>query len=463
MTLFRSALHALAFATAVSSIVAAPPNVLFIIANSQNCDLGCYGSSAVKTPNLDQLAARGLRFTRAYCQNTSQGASKLSMFTGLTPRTLGVMSNYRYAPELPKNAFTLPRWLKDNGFFTAKAGRFFQGDDYALSWNDSLPAPTEEMERALKVDTPVSVPVRRKADDPKEQLGETLAIRTTTVEGNAMPDGVVAANGAELLRKAASAGKPFFIGVGFHMPDFRHYVPKSWLDKYPSSDVSLPDVDDTSDVPGEAKFGSILPERPVTPEERKQFIAGYRAMTAYMDSLVGELLRTLDELKLTGNTLVIFTSSRGYLLGESGDLWGARCLFEQASHVPLIMAGPRVEARGQACNRVVELMDIYPTLTELCGLKTPRVMEGASFAALLRQPNAPSSDPALTWVQNYGPHDGVALRTEFASYVRWTATSVELYNRQADPLEKANVAAEKSMSGVLRKMESALEKSLPKR
>ena len=253
------------------------------------------------------------------------------------------------------------------------------------------------------------------------------------------------------------------MAVGFQTPDFRNAVPKAWLDRYPAGEVILPEAEDTSDVPAEAKFGSMLPDRPVTPEERKQFIAGYRAMTSFMDAQVGVLLNALEEMKLAENTLVVFASTRGFLLGDRGDVWGGRCLFEEASRVPLIIAGPRVEARGQASARVVELMDVFPTVTELCGLKNPRVMDGSSFAALLRQPNAPMADPALTFVQNYGPFQGVALRTEQASYIRWGAENVELYNLQSDPRETKNLAGDKAMAAARRKMEAMLAKETAKK
>jgi iduronate 2-sulfatase len=460
-----TALLSLGLNLAAATVSAAPTNVLLILANSQNCELGCYGSAAVKTPNLDKLAARGVRFTRAYTQHTIQGPARLSMLTGLKPTTLGVMWNYRYAPELPKNCFTLPRWFKDNGYFTAKAGRIFQAEDYALSWNHALPATGgEEEERELKSTTVVAVPSRRESDAADAQrLGDVLVIRAASVEDNTMPDARAALDGVEQLKKAAASGKPFFVAVGFNTPNFRSAVPKAWLDRYPASEVILPEDDDTSDVPGEAKFGSILPSQPVTAEERKQAIAGYRAMTSFMDAQVGVVLDALDQMKLTDNTVVIFSSMTGFLLGDRGDLWGGRCLFEEVSRVPLIIAGPRADARGQTCQRVVELMDVFPTATELCGLKNPRMMDGASFAALLRQPSAPSADPALTFVQNYGPYQGTALRTEQATFIRWGADIAELYNLQTDPRETKNLAGDKAMAAALRKMESALAKELQKR
>ena len=460
----RAFIFSIVFCLATLAFSAGPPNVLLILANSQNCELGCYGSTVVKTPNLDKLAARGVRFTRTYTQHTLQGPARLSMLTGLLPTTLGVMWNYRYAPELPKNAFTLPRWLKDNGYHTAKAGCVFQAEDYALSWHQSIPSPGEEDELALKSTALVGVPSRKESDKPDaDRLGDSLVLRVADLEDKAMPDGRVALDGVEQLKKAAASGKPFFVAVGFQTPDFRHAVPKAWLDRYPASEVKIPEAEDTSDVPGEAKFGSLLPDRAVTPEERKQFIAGYRAMTACMDAQAGVVLDALEQMKLADDTVVIFVSMRGFLLGDRGDLWGGRCLFEEASRVPLIVAGPRVDARGQACNRVVELADVFPTVTELCGLKNPRLMDGASFAALLRQPAAPSNDGALTFVQNYGPYQGAAFRTEQATYIRWSASAVELYNLQSDPRETKNLAGDKAMAAALRKMEAALAKEMQKK
>ncbi|HCN77691.1 MAG TPA: iduronate-2-sulfatase, partial [Verrucomicrobiales bacterium] len=194
-------------------------------------------------------------------------------------------------------------------------------------------------------------------------------------------------------------------------------------------------------------------------EERRQFIAGYRAQSAFMDSQAGLVLDALEKSGLMENTLVVFTSANGYHLGDHGNLWGSRTLYASAAQVPLIIAGPGVAA-GQVCERVVEIMDVYPTLMEHLGMKSPRVMDGESFAKLLKNPALPHDDPALTSVLNYGPHSGVAVRTAFASFMRWGRDTAELYNLQTDPHELRNLAGDKSMSSALRKMEALLEKEV---
>lgn len=432
-------------------------NIVLILANHQNCDLGCYGQSGVQTPNLDRLAARGLLFTKAWCQYAMSGPSRVSMLTGLRPATLGISGNYRYAPDLPKGASTLPRWLKDQGWFTTKAGRVFQVEDYPQSWESAIPGPGEDAELPEGTKSVIGVPVlTQEVDGKKQPLGGLLVLRSVKIADADTGDGRSAREGIGEIKKAAASKKPFFAAIGFMNPDFRNAVPQAWLDKY--KPVPAPEVTAAAkDAPAESQFAGILPERAVTPEERAQFIAGYRAQTAFLDAQVGLVLDALDQMQLSADTLVVFAGVAGYHLGDHGNLWGMRSLYEAAARVPLIIAGPGV-ASGQTCGRVVELVDLFPTLMEHLRLKSPREMDGRSFATLLKQPNAPFDEPAVTVVLNYGKFSGVALRNEFASYMRWEGGTTELYNLQTDPHEQINLAGDKKMAPALRKMETALKK-----
>ncbi|MCA1963262.1 MAG: sulfatase-like hydrolase/transferase, partial [Prosthecobacter sp.] len=374
------------------------------------------------------------------------------------PRTLGISGNYRYAPELPKNAATLPRWLKDQGWHTSVAGRVFpRRSDYLTSWEEVMLAPEDEGDQLPGMTAVLGVPVMStEVAGKKERQGDLLVLRTVKADDADTPDGRAARECVAQMQKAAATKKPFFAAVGFMTPNFRSPVPQAWLEKF--KDTPAPDpLPAPQNAPECALFGGILPERQVTAEERRQFIAGYRAQTAFMDAQAGLVLDALDKHGLRENTLVIFTSVNGYHLGDHGNLWGARTLYAQAAQVPLILAGPGVAA-GQVCERVVELLDLYPTLLEHTGLKSPRVMDGESFAKLLKNPAMPHDDPALTSVQNYAFHSGVAVRTAFASLMRWGREAAELYNLQTDPHELRNLAGDKAMASALRKMETLLEK-----
>lgn len=437
-------------------------NIVLILANHQNCDLGCYGNAAVPTPNIDKLAARGIRFTKAYCQYAMSGPSRVSLLTGLRPATLGISGNYKYAPELPKGAFTLPQWLKTQGWFTTKAGRVFQIEDYPTSWDAAIPGPGEEAELPAGTKSVMGVPVRTQQVDGKtEPLGGLLVLRSVKIDDAAMGDGRSAREGVEQIKKAAAMKKPFLAAVGFMTPDFRSAVPQAWLDKFKNTPVTEATAA-AKEAPAEAQYAGILPERAVTAEERQQLIAGYRAQTAFMDAQVGVVLDALDQMQLTASTIVVFASVAGYHLGDHGNLWGMRSLYDATARVPLIFAGPGV-ASGQTCGRVVELVDVFPTLMEHLRLKSPREMDGRSFAPLLKQPTAAFDEPAVTVVQNYGKFSGIALRNEFASYMRWEGGAVELYNLQSDPLELTNLAADNKMAAAMKKMDAALKKETGRR
>ena len=445
---------------------AASPNVVLILASQQNCDLGCYGNPEVRTPNLDKLAARGIRFLRAYAQHSVAGPSRVSLLTGLRPDSLGIMYNFRYSPELPKGAFTLGQWLKQNDWYTAKAGRVFPREDYITSWVDTLGGPVEADELPSGTKTLLSVPTQTHlVNGEKQGLGGNLAVRMVDLPDAELVDGRSVTDALQLLQTATASKKPFFLAVGFMAPDFRMAAPKSWLDRYGKVTVTpRPAVQPGEGTPPAALWGGILPTPEVTAEERVQLTAHYRAMTSYMDAQAGKVLDAIDQMGLTKNTIVVFAAVTGFHLGDHGNLWGAGSLFEGAVRVPLIIAGPGIAA-GQASPRVVELVDLAPTLLDLCRVKPLRVADGESFAPLLRQPTAPLDQPAVSFVQNYGPHAGAAVRTEIGSYIQWDGgrSGVELYDYQADPGELTNLAADKKMAPVLRKMQAELKKQTAKK
>jgi arylsulfatase A-like enzyme len=295
----------------------------------------------------------------------------------------------------------------------------------------------------------------------RQGLGGTLAVRAIDLPDEALVDARTVNDAVQHLQKAAASKKPFFLAVGFMAPDFRMAAPKSWLDRYGKVPVTVqPGVKPPPEIPEAALWSGILPTREVTVEERRQLVASYRAMTSFMDAQAGKVLDALEQMKLTENTLVIFTSVTGFHLGDHGNLWGASSLFERAVRVPLIIAGPGVIA-GQASPRVVELVDLAPTILDVCRVKPLRMTDGKSFAALLKQPTAASDEAALSFLQNYGSHSGVALRTEIATYVRWDGgASTELYNCQTDRDELMNLVSDKKMAPIQRKMEATLKKEL---
>jgi iduronate 2-sulfatase len=368
------------------------------------------------------------------------------------------VGNYQYAPEIPKGGATLPKWLREQGWLTMKAGRIFAREDYPTSWDDALPGPTEADEKPAGMKNVVGVPVRyEEANGKKEPIGGLLVIRSAKIDDAATGDGRSARECVEQIKKAAVSGKPFFAALGLMNPEFRNAISADWLAKF--KDTAMPESRPAAvNAPECAQYAGILPERQVTPEERQQFIAAYRAQTAFMDAQIGLVLDAIDP----ANTIVVFTSATGFHLGDHGNLWGNRSLYASSAQVPLIIAGPGV-ASGKVCSRVVELIDIYPTLIEHLRMKSPRVMDGGSFATLLKTPDAALDEPAITHVLNYGGHSGAALRVATASYMRWGQDFTELYNLSLDPNEMNNLAQDKTSAAAARKMDTALMKELGRR
>jgi arylsulfatase A-like enzyme len=237
----------------------------------------------------------------------------------------------------------------------------------------------------------------KQVNGQQKKVGEGLVCATLDVGDEQTSDGQIAREGAKLLERASQTGKPFFVAVGFHAPHLPLVAPKKYFELYDPAKIPLADepLDALQAIPPTALVSSGTTERPLTPDERRQVIAAYYAMIAYLDAQAGLLLDALDRLKLTDNTLVIFTSDHGFHLGDHGGLWSKKTLFDAAVRVPLIIAGPGV-VRGHSSPRLVELVDLFPTIAEMTATGTPPKLEGRSLSPLLSDPQAPRDRPART-------------------------------------------------------------------
>jgi arylsulfatase A-like enzyme len=413
------------------------PNVLFIIADDLNTRIGPYGGPAL-TPNIDGLARSAVTFDRAYSQFPHCGPSRASFLTGTRPNTNGVMNlTTNFRARLP-DIVTLPAYFRQNGYYTARVGKIFHQGVPGGVGRDGLDDPQAWEERhnpsgcdMKKLDQLVNL-------TPGMPLGAAMTYRIDDCTDADQTDGLVADQTISLLRKAAEGGKPFFIAAGFYRPHVPEIVPAAYFERYRSDGIAVPAAT--------AKSGNILPAaRSTTPDDygmspdaRRAFIRAYYAAISFMDAQVGRILQAVDQMGLADDTIVLFTSDHGYLLGEHHQ-WQKLSLFEESARMPLIIRVPGNRNAGKHSPRTVEMLDIYPTLTDLAGLPRYARNEGVSLSPLLDKPDSDQwTKPALTQVQG-----GRSVRTERYRYTEWEGgkSGRELYDHDRDPHERVNLAA----------------------
>lgn len=423
------------------------PNVLVILADDLNASLGCYGHSVVQSPALDRLAARGIRFDRAYCQYPYCNPTRASLLTGLRPGTTRVVNNSTHFRKTVPDVVTLPHLFRQNGYFTARVGKVYH-----------MGIPEDVLTGAAGLDDPASWevainPIGQEHCSPGKGSNQTpqysLEKSSSTAffcleadgDGQDQADFRAASEAIRLLEQKHD--RPFFLAVGFVRPHVPLVAPKRYFDLYAPEKVRpVPHApDDRADIPAPALTGR-LPDWGMGTEQRRQTLRGYYASISFMDAQAGRLLDALDRLQLTERTVVVFLGDHGYHLGEH-QLWQKQSLFEESARVPLLVAGPGVKARGKACPRLVELVDVYPTVADLCGLQTPANLEGVSFRPLLATPDLSWKQAAFTEVSR-GRVAGQSIRTEHWRYTEWTEkkdrVGAELYDHRTDPREFTNRA-----------------------
>ena len=434
------------------------PNVLFIAVDDLKPVLGCYGDKLVKSPNIDRLAARGIVFDRAYCNQAVCAPSRNALLTGRRPTTLGIYdlgTNFRKAaPE----AVTLLQHFMANGYRAEGMGKIFHtghgNTDDAASWSAPLFSITYVLPENRKSKT------REEALFANEAVSKDMARGAATeaadVPDEGYPDGRIAAEAVRRLRAAAEKpGEPFFMAVGFLKPHLPFCAPKKYWDLYDRAAFVLPERRTPPDgapsfAPtnwGELRNYSDIPEvGPLDDEQARQLIHGYYAATSYVDAQLGKVLDALDASGLAEKTIIFLWGDHGWHLGDHG-MWSKHTNYEQAARIPLIVAGPGL-AKGRAAG-LVESVDLYPTLAELAALPAPAVADGRSFAATLRDPSVATKDSVLHCFPR-GERMGRALRTAQFRLVEWKVPAaraasaiIELYDYENDPQETKNLAAEK--------------------
>jgi iduronate 2-sulfatase len=430
------------------------PNVLLIIADDLRPDLGCYGVAAVQSPNIDRVAARGVRFDRAYCQYPVCNPSRVSFLTGLRPDATQVLGNdVPFRAKLP-DVVTLPQHFRQHGYVTIGLGKVFQrsGDvedvqgerDDKPSWTTARYYTTTEK--------------GKRGEGRNLTGGAAKWCHWLAADGDDedQPDGQIARDAVAMLE--AHRDKPFFLAVGFHKPHDPFVAPKKYFDLYPLDQIKLnADPPGQSPAPAPAMTGRWVDDfAKFTDAERREFVRAYRAGTSFMDAQVGKVLDALDRIKLGDRTIVIFLGDHGYHLGERA-WWNKNTLFEHSARAPLIIAAPDMKPGVFA--RPVEFVDLFPTLLELCQLPLAGELHGQSLAPVLRDQNAAWNKPAFTQVQR-GKIAGRSVRTDRFRYTEWDGgrAGVELYDHEADPGEHKNLAADPAHAATIATLKPLLKR-----
>jgi len=433
-------------------------NVLFIAVDDLRNELGCYGVKGIRSPNIDQLAAKGTVFDYAYCQQAVCSPSRSSLLTGCRPDTTKVYDLVTHFRKQLPDVVTLPQHFKDHGYFTRSVGKIYHpGFDDKPSWSEPSPRtgrPTYALEenKAL-VARKTAAAAERKFANPSARYNATVgpAYECADVPDNTYSDGAIAEAAIEMLRQAKD--KPFFLAVGFLKPHLPFVAPKRYWDLYRRDEIPMaPNPFPPKDAPkiasidwGELRAYEDIPRLgPLTEDQARTLKHGYYACVSYMDAQLGRVLAELDRLGLREQTVVVLWGDHGWKLGEHG-AWCKHTNFENDTHAPLICCAPGQKAPGRHARGLVEFVDIYPSLCELAGLPLPSHLEGTSFTSLLDAPERTWKKAAFSQYPRGGGVMGYSMRTDRYRLTRWlhrdgSEAARELYDHQTDPQEDVNIA-----------------------
>lgn len=459
---------ALAFAAACGCLLggrataeppARPRNVLFVVCDDLCCGVGAYGDPTAKSPHIDGLAERGVRFERAYCQFPLCNPSRASMLSGRRPATTAVRDNARHFREAIPDAVTLPQAFRTAGWRVERVGKLYH---YGVPKGIG----TDGMDDPPSWDAVFNPKGRDVADEPlifslkPGEFGGTVSWLAADGTDAEQTDGIAAARAIERLEAFAKEKQPFFLAVGFYRPHTPYVAPKPWFAQHPLDTVHLPAVpaDHDARVPAAAIGSRKKEQHRLVGDLGREALQAYRASVSFVDAQVGIVLAALEQLGLADDTVVVVTSDHGYHLGEHG-LWQKQSLFEESARVPLVIAAPGGRAAAVA-RQAVELIDLAPTLCELCGVPQPAGFEGRSLAPLVTGDAATAAAfpdrPAFTEVAR-GVR-GTSVRSGRWRYTLWNggAAGRQLYDHETDPQELVNLAEQPDHADTVRRLETLL-------
>ena len=433
-------------ALAYSSQAAQKPNVLFIAIDDLRPELGCYGSEIAISPNLDALARGGLLFERAYCQQAICRPSRASLMTGARPDTTGLYHNYVALRELQPDIVTLPQHFIAHGYETAYCGKVFhQGDtDEEHSWS------REPVGKIAGVKKPIGGYALPENNEIKNQnmkrmlakygeaarrgLGSGPAYENADVPDHAYIDGYDTLRAIATMKQMVQEGeKPFFLALGFRKPHLNWTAPKTYWDLYDPSKIPIA-TQAAAPTNGaamglhasfELRTRAGIPKiGPIEPQLARTLMHAYLACVSYVDAQIGLMIGALEQAGVRDNTIIIVWGDHGWHLGDMG-VWGKATNYEIATRVPLIIWTPDMKTRGQSTDALVELVDMYPTLCELAGLRIPGHVEGHSFALLLDKPDRPWKKAAFSQYPNPALREWAANPLSQAMRETWFGPLIE--------------------------------------
>ena len=448
-------------------------NVLFIAVDDLRPTLGCYGDKVAISPHIDDLAARGVVFNRAYCQEAVCAPSRLSLMTGMRPDTIRVWDLNTHFREAKPDAITLPQLFKNDGYHTASIGKVYHSGGVAStdppSWSvDPL------LDHASDVDGRYKLKANREGKGAKQASTEAA-----DVPDNAYIDGMVCDLALKALQELKDKQQPFFLAVGFRKPHLPFCAPQKYWDMYDRDAIPLPV--NTQHPAGAPEFAvrsfqeiegyQDIAEDGVIPIDKvRELRHGYYACVSYTDAQVGRVIDALDRLGLADDTVVVLWGDHGYHLDEQG-LWCKCTNFELATRAPLIICVPGQATAGSHAHALVEFVDIYPTLADICGLAPPAELEGVSLRPLIANPQLPGRKAAFSQFprafvksrhKGHGDVMGYAVRTDRYRYVEWREWETkkildrELYDEVDDPHEMTNTATDPQQTEIVKDLSATL-------
>ncbi|MCB1087980.1 MAG: sulfatase, partial [Verrucomicrobiae bacterium] len=446
------------------------PNVLLILVDDLKPALGCYGDPIAKTPHLDALAARGMRFHLAYCNQAVCAPSRFTLMLGSHSTSTGLYGLGSQLRDLVPNAVTLPQHFARHGYRTESLGKVFHIGHGNLGDPASFTVPPFK-DKVVEYLDPTSTDggkltreealFTNQALDRIRSLPRGAAFESPEAQDADYADGRVAEEAVRRLRAAKARrgkeGTPFFIAAGFVRPHLPFCAPKKYWDLYDPATLPMPDhLDFPKEAPEVAlkRGGEITAYRPVPDNGKvdtdltRQLIHGYYASMSYVDAQIGKVIAALDELDLAKDTLVVLWGDHGFHLGDLG-IWTKHTNYEQANRIPLVFVAPGVAKPGSSTRQLAESVDIFPTLAELAGLPAPagpQPIDGLSLVPVLRNPESRVRDHAYHAYPK--SKIGRAIRTERYRLVEWrnpgepnSSAEYELYDYDSDPVETENIAA----------------------
>ena len=439
-------------------------NVLFIIADDLNCDIGAYGNSTIKTPNIDRLARNGVLFGNAHIQYPWCGPSRASFMTGLYPDQTKVKQLRINIREAIPEVVTIGQKYREERYHSVRIGKIFHyhnpthigtsGNDDNYTWDQTVNPYGRDKLEEYKINTL-----------KPQRYGGTLSWLSAEGTDEEQTDGIGANETIDFLDKFAKSRENFFLAFGLYRPHTPYVAPKKYYDMYDSNDMEIPEISDQylMSIP-EPAARSVRPPSKIEQHDLDKDLAktikkAYYATTSFVDAQVGRVLDKLKETGLDKNTIVVFTSDHGYHLGEHGH-WMKKTLFDNGTRIPLIVSGPGINKNEKIMDAPVEMIDIYPTLMDLTGKKTPSFVSGKSFASLLKDSSKRVRKSALTELI-IGSKDkmvqGYSIKTNRYRLTQWGENGVhgyELYDHKFDKPELNNLANEEAY----RALKDSLEK-----